>query len=372
MLCPDKKTAREFSRLVEELGKKLGNEVELANRMIALDPDFAPAYAMLSLHEFEERNFDAAEQLAWKVLELFPCAYHSCTGLAQIRAQRDPDDAMARRLQHLAIWKLALWDEIPDVVADELRDSVGMAGDPADPMTYEMLAGGEDIRLRKAPHPPEVEGRLLPYVLLNDLQRQAPAVVDHQTMSAIIAHPAECIPALRGAVRQWARGANDVSDDAAYMSIAMLGEIGGPDLMEDLLELAGEEDSFLHVHWAIHRLAERYPEGALAAFRAATPKAGLGMRCGLAEHMYLIPRTPGVEEALTSLLDGFSRQTRYDDAPHLLMTATEALTKHGFPELSGRLFARYAPMLSNEDRKWIRQTLDGETGFVPSLAVEGL
>jgi hypothetical protein len=142
--------------------------------------------------------------------------------------------------------------------------------------------------------------------------------------------------------------------------------------MEDLLELADKKESFLHVHWAIHRLAERHPEGALAAFRAATPRSGLGMRCGLAEHMYLIPRTPGVDEALTSLLDGFSSHTRYDDAPHLLMTATEALTKHGFPEISGTLFARYAPMLSNKNRKWIRETLEAETGFVPTLAEQGL
>src|SRR5262249_46395424 len=127
---------------------------------------------------------------------------------------------------------------------------------------------------------------------------------------------------------------------------------------------------FLHVHWAIHRLAQRDPMGALAVFRSASPTASLAMRCCLAEHMSLLPVTFGLTDALTALLARFREFSQEDDAPHLLLTVTVALTGLGYDHRAQSLLAGLKPQLSRKGRQSLREAMEDEGGF--SLKVEDL
>ena len=372
MLYPSDAVVREFTGLLSQLEKPGCDSGAIFQRLIDVDPLFAPAYDVLAARHSERGDLHQAESLVWKALELWPCDYSLYYHLAVIRLARIPDDAMARRLHHLGISKLALLDEIPEAAVEEFSELFGSTADASDPEMYEALAIAEDARLRDSPQPPEVEKRLLPYVLLNDLQREAPSVVAHQTMSRIIEHASECVPLLRAALREWARDLGHVSDPAAAMIIALLGETGDLEVLDELMELMEDERVFRSVHWAIHRLAERYPQQALAAFCAGAIDAPLGWRCGLAEQMYLMAPMPDLDDALARLLDGFSRFGRQTNSSHLLLVVVEALERLGSRERARSLLSRCEPMLTKAERQWVRAVRSGEAEFTTTLADEGL
>ena len=346
--------------------------VDIARRLIAVEPAFAPPYATLAGHYAKQGDLDQAESLLWKGLELWPGTHEFYSSLYAIRFDRNPNDPLGERLQQLSLWKLSLLDEVPEAVARGFEALPGEAGDPADPETYETLATVMELRLKDSPVAPGDERLMRPFVLLNDLQRNAPSIVARETMQDIIDHAAECLPVLRGALRQWARKQDGVSDKAGFLIVALLAEIGGPQEMEDFLELAAYENGFLHVHWAIHRLAERYPEAALAAFRAATPKAPVSLRCGLAEQMNMMPHLPGIEDAIVALVDHFSRLSRDRDAGHLLLAAVTALLKFNAEDRADAILARCRRMLPKKEQAWVKDTLESQEGFVPTLAGEAL
>lgn len=82
------------------------------------------------------------------------------------------------------------------------------------------------------------------------------------------------------------------------MIIAMLGEIGGPEMLEDLLELVTHSDQgiFLHANWAVWRLAQRFAAEALSIFRAAMREATMFRLCAIADHLSCMPETDGADE----------------------------------------------------------------------------
>jgi hypothetical protein len=369
MLFAESKDVKEIERLLRGKGSPTPENVQ---KLIEIDPTFAPAYATLAMLRDEAGDKEEAESLAWKALSLWPCSYHIYKTAAVLRLARyEVEDSLSRRLQHLATWKVAFLEKVPKPIADEYKEDL-QGLNARDPRTYEMLATGEDIRIKDSPHPPEVEERLRPYILLNELERDAPTGVAHETMTGIIDRAAECMPILRAALRQWARETEAPSDDAALMIIARLGEIGDKEVLEELIELAGDTGVFLHVHWAIHRLADRNPNEALAVFCAAMKSADLGTLCALAEHMYLLPPTFGLKDALIALLDHFDEYRVDEEAGHLLLTVISALSKLGEKQRANTIFAAHQALLGKKDRAWIRDVLAGNTEFTPLLPGAGI
>src|SRR5436190_1071958 len=110
----------------------------------------------------------------------------------------DPDDGVARLL---------------------LAASAEEAGDLA-----------EDENLKKKPDPPEIEQRILPYRLLNDLQKQAEEDVRSATVKEIIKEGERCGPLFYYSLRQLARDEEDLTQPFPLLLIAMLGEISGPEM----------------------------------------------------------------------------------------------------------------------------------------------
>jgi hypothetical protein len=370
MLYPSEKTTKEIRRLgaVRSL-----TEEELSRRLLAVDPDFALAHAGLANSYLAAGDLDRAERSLWKWLELSPCHFQPYLELARLWLQRDPHSALARRLHHLGVWKLAMLDEIPKEVAADFREAADAIGfDSVNPTALGVVALAEDERIQALPHPPEVEQRLRPYVLLNRLEIESEDAVAAATLEGFLEHRAECWPILRGAIVQWVRREKEVRLGTACLAIAIVGEIGPPATIEELLELAERTDSFLYTHWAIHRHTERHPQAALDAFRAAAAAGSTGLRCGLAEHMYMMPAIEGIEDALVGLLDDFRRVRRHEDAPYLLVAVLAALEHHGFESRARALLAHYTPMLSDESQLWVSDAREGADAYEPRLLSEGL
>ena len=166
---------------------------------------------------------------------------------------------------------------------------------------------------------------------------------------------------------------NTVHPKAIAMFVAMLGEIGGIELLPDLLELAINPDSdiLLHTNWAICRLGQRFPAEVLEEFRKRAADASLAVRCVIAEQLVLAPAEMDIPPVARALLNGFRLLARQGDAPYLLLTVAFAMELHqagaGAP-----LILRCAEMLPRKSQEWLSREVETETSFVPRLAQHAL
>jgi hypothetical protein len=319
-------------------------------------------------------DLDGAEWWFWKGLDLRPNQFTFYLAVGDVRRTRDPHDPLPPRLVELAFWKLSAAEEIKPEVAEHFRAFVGAKDlDFSDPETYMTLATLQEIRRKEKEEPPEVAERLLPYILLNDLQLQAPSAVEAGVVEQFKENAARSAPLLWAALRDWAFHPEALHAKAVAMFAAMLGEIGGPELLPDFLELAMNTDAgiFLHANWAIYRLGQRFPEQVLAGFREAAPDAPPAVRCAIAEHLALMPAELDIQPAAHAVLDGFRSFAKRDDAPYLLMTLLFALgLRHD--ERGAGLLERYGDMLPRKGGEWMVQTIESKDGFVPRLMAQGI
>ncbi|MBZ5624593.1 MAG: SEC-C domain-containing protein [Acidobacteriia bacterium] len=363
-----------------EIGREMQagtlGEVEAAQRLLQLDPNSGAAFLSLGNARAAAGDLAEAESLFWQGLDRNPCAFTFYMALSDLRRRRDPADVLANRLRMLGMWKLSFSVKIPDEVAAAFQGK-SEKFDFKDPVTYEMFATAMEVQDKDTVDPPEVSDCLLPYRLLNDLQRQAPTLVEYRLVRDILANSARCLPLWRAALREWAKDPLAVSPRALALIIALLGEIAGVDVLDDFLELATFDDDeiFLHTHWAIWRIGQRLPSETLAKFRAATPSARPALRCGLADQMNLLPEVDGIGPALIGLLEGFSGFADDIDAPYLLLMVAAALDEFGLDAEAQRVFDQYQGILPRKGGKTLDKLTESEEGFIPKLvekAFDGL
>jgi len=370
LIMPEALRAK-MERVLDQASQTGADPQDIARQLIALDPLFAPARVTMAAEQAREGRLDEAEEQLWKALEIGPCAAFTYFALSQVRKKRDDGDVLAEWLSNLGVWKLALSDEIEDTAAEQMSGEISDETlDPHDPEVYEAMARAELSRLEENPLSENDQAALRRFVLLNKLQQEAPDVVAWDTMNGILKNAEECIPVLRGALRTWASGVGQVSEEAGFLIVALLGEIAGADVMEELMELADKKNGFLHVHWALHRMADRFPEDALAVFRKATAGAGASMRCAIADQICMMQPVPGIDEALIRLADHFSQWCRQPEAMPLLLAVVEGLRNFGNPEQAGSILARCRKMLKTRQRRMLDQAMENGL-FVPRLVAEG-
>ena len=368
MLFPSKSAREQRLAVGRALQAGTIGEAEAGERLLKLDPHSGAAFLALGKARAAAGDLAEAESLFWQGLDRKPCEYSLYMALSDIRRKRDPDDVLSIRLRVLGMWKLSFSEDIPDNIAEAFRGKSGKL-DFKDPETYEMLATAMEVRGKDIVDPPEVRDRLLPYRILNDLQRQAPESLDSRLLCEILANSARCLPLWRAALGEWGNNPRAVSTKALALIVAILGEIAGVEVLDDLLDLATFDDGviFLHTHWAIFRIGQRLPSETLAKFRAATPSATMALRCGLAEQINLLPDMDGMAPALIDLLEGFSAFADHSDAHYLLMVVFDTLTALGLDAEAKRVLDRYEGMLPKKGRKALRALIDSGEEFVPKL-----
>jgi hypothetical protein len=372
MLFTSESVLRQRAEIARQCQSGEITEMEAGARFIEADPDYGGGYLLLANAGSIAGHREEAEPLYWKALERMPCDYKAYMALPEVRRASLPGDPLSDRLMVLGIWKLALSREIPGGVGALFRDQFPQTDfDFQDPATFEALA----IAAETKGVPPEIRDRMLPYELLNDLQRESSGGMGAGLVQDILTNSERTIPIWRAALREWAGHESVLQPDALCLLIALLGEMAGTEVLDDLLELAdfGERPIFLHANWAIWRMGQRFSTEALARFRKATTGARPTLRCALAEQIHLLPETPEMEAALLELLEDFHNFAGKEDAQYLLATVIHALEGLGCDRQAEHAFQKFQALLPEAARKWVRDALD--EGFVPRLVheeIEGL
>ena len=348
---------------------------EVARELLSIDPGFGPAYYALGKAAAADGNFEEAERCFWKGLALQPFGSLHYAGLAQVYRANPRTDSAADIFFTMALWTVALRLEVPDEFAKAMQADPEATGfDYDDPDTYREMAESQEPLLKPKAVPEELRRQMRPYWLLNRLAVATFNGLSPEVLRDIRGESAACVPVLRAALRAWARDPVDTDPEALQRIVALLGELAGPDILPDLWDLSNLRDNgvFLHAHWAICRMAARYPAETIQSIQATLPAASTSLRCGMVEHLGLMPDAPDASAAILALMKDFARRATDNDASYLLLAAVDALAEIGQHGRSKELFAQYERLLPKEGRRWMREVLAEPEGFVPRLVAEEL
>jgi hypothetical protein len=339
-----------------------------AERLLEADADSAVAALLLGESLLAGGDPNGAEPLLWKAIAGAPCNYEPYIALATLYRNRDPEAPIWRFLTFLGDSKLAGADEIPPRALGLFEELGERASSPA---AYAAMAEALETEIAPLAWPE----RLLPHRLLNEVQRQTAGGLDPDLLRDILDHREECAPLFRAAVRQWADMEwMSPDDDTAALLLALLGEMSGVELIDDLMEF---EDfpryaAMRHAHWAMRRVGQRFPAESFTKFRAIAEHAAPELRALLAEQIYMLPDTPGAKQAILSLLHDFESIAQEPAAPYLLLTAATLAAMLGSTRESMAVLEKHTRKLPKEGRRWIAEEIESEEGFLPSLVGAGV
>jgi tetratricopeptide (TPR) repeat protein len=228
-------------------------------RILELDPDSAAAHDSLGLEHMEAGDLPAAEAQFLQAIELSPVCSGAYLGLANCVHAREGQSALWRGLSALG-WSVL---ESVSAVLEELagpderqRHKAGSGG----PLSRQARAMKAQLEAELAEGPPEVTRRLLPYQLAVDICTRGN--VNRATVDAVLAAASLMVAPLTGVLRDWARAELYlIALDAAVTSLALLGELAGPEATDNLLEASEADEPQLSgcAEWALTRLLERHP-----------------------------------------------------------------------------------------------------------------
>ncbi len=375
MLFPPESHREHLLELANERRAEGADLVSTAHELLAIEPAFGPAYYALGKAAAKDGNFAEAARCFWKGLELQPFGSLQYAGLAQVYRAEAQTEPAADIFFTMALWAVALRDEVPEQFAEALPDGPEDSDfDYQDPDTYRQIAEALELRLKPDAVPEELSRRMRPYWLLNRLAVGTLHGLSPDVLKDIRGESALCAPVLHAALRAWGQDTSDTHPEALQWIVALLGELAGPDVLPDLWDLSNLRDNgmFLHAHWAICRMAVRYPEETIRSIRATLPGASTSVRCGMAEHLGLMPDAADAPAAILALMKDFAQRATEDDAPYLLLAAVDALAEIGQHGRSKELFAQYQRLLTKEGRRWMREIMDEPGGFVPRIVAEEL
>jgi hypothetical protein len=341
------------------------DEEQMAKRLLEVDPDFPPGWLALGTARLKALELDAAEPLLWRAFAGAPSNPGYYFPLMALYRQRG-EMPLAKCLGALALWKVSFYAKIPEGIAGALAGYLPQLGDTVrDPETYEILAVKGEEAIGEEPWP----AQLLPYRLLNDVQRQAGSGLDPELIADILLNAAACVPIFRAALREaYDSTTSTLSVDAESLLIALLGEIGGVELLEDLLfPVDPDSDPYWHAQWAVRRLGQRFPAEAFAKLRAAAVDGDVDTRVAIAQHFYFLPETPGARQAILDLLDGFPDFASDPGAAILLKTVSTLMAMMDAPGDSLAVLKRHERQLSKEDRRLI-----GDPDLMPDFIEIGI
>lgn len=305
-----------------------------------------------------------AEEALWNGLAGAPCSVGPLFHLAGIREKRGGDTGAVLPFRLLGLWQIASCDVVPDEVARNFEE-LGKAARA--PEAYNALAERTQAALGDAPWPERLE----PYRLLTAVQRESISGLDPDLLREILDRYDCCEPVFRAALRQWADDeAAPLSDESASLLLAILGERGGPGLIDDLMpdDQYPTSPVMWHAEWAVWRLGQRFPAEAFDRLQALAATADTTARGLLAEQFYLLPsKAAGRKEAILRLLDGFPQEDDPEESAYLLLTVSTLMEMLGSPADARAVMEKHQRRLDAETRRNLNEMLGGEHPFVPNL-----
>jgi hypothetical protein len=341
------------------------DEGETGQRLLEVDPDYAPGLLATGMARMHAGDLDAAESLLWRALERAPSHpgyYFPLSALYRTRG----DEGFSQRCLVLGLWKLSFYEEVPSgleaMIAKVAPTPDGERRNPAD---YEDAAEKIGAEL-EGPWP----DRLLPYHLLNEVQRQATGGLDPDLLQEIGDHSAACATVFEAAVREvYTTEQSSLSEDSESLLTALLGEIGRVELLDEFLSADLDPAAvYLHSQWAVFRLGQRFPTEALARLQELGRQPDVELRAVIAEHLYFVDAPA---EALLALLEGVALDAEGEGPAYLLMTVATLQATVAHKRAAEETLVRYGRRISAAGRALMRDLKD-DPEWAPALISEGI
>ena len=378
MLFVSQEARHRCLQLLQEVAEGKIEALPAVEQIVAMYPECLPAYLLAGDKYASSGDLGGAEHWYWRAAVACPLHYAPFLGLADLAGKTQATDEYRTTLLAIALRKIAASGEMPAAISETLKalDIGDDSADYSDPMALDVIAKSLEESVTAETLPPDVAQRLLPFQLLTECQTFTLDGLDCELIDEITQNSSACTPVWRSAVREWANSPTAPDSETAALLLGMLGEIGGPEVLPDLLELSRLEDRviFMHAHWAIHRIGKRLPAETLRVFRETIPSADLTLRCGIAEQLALIDEgfASEIVPLLISLLDDFASSGKDPDAPYLLLAITDSLSQLGEERRAEKIFTSHRRVLPSSGRKDLEKILSSDDGFVPMLVREGL
>lgn len=308
MIFPTESVETARRELAEKLESGVIEPAQAFAELLSDDPENRVALFELARFSQAAGDYAAAETYARRGLAAHAFDYRFYVQLSGILAAHKGETALAAGLMEIGILKL-LGDPHSMEDAERLRRMgkfAGTAVEFSDPASLEPLAA--DLAVQREHEPPAVSDELFPYRQVHELHEALGNELDRGLVDAILAEGPRCRPlltsALRGIAEDYLPEGGDLVCEAA---LALLGEIGDPASMLDLVSFAVVDDKALSdiATWALLRIASRKPAACLAALAGFSRSTGGTERACIAETIATMPPTPGKTEAYLALLENF-------------------------------------------------------------------
>jgi SEC-C motif len=208
-----------------------------------------------------------------------------------------------------------------------------------------------------------------PSALIEELHNAACGELAGSVVDAIISCGPECVPLLQDTIR------GDADDCVLARALALLGEVGTPALLQELLTFfpqdSEDEDATTDsAEWAARRIAQREPAQALEVIREIAASADVAALYDLSKVLAWMPDTPGRREVLLAYGNRFADVDPEEREPLAATMAISAMIMEGAKgPLIAEVRSRYAMYWSREAEKSIQsveQELIREGPFDPT------
>jgi hypothetical protein len=324
---------------------------------LELDPFDVVALIVLGQERYAAGDLAGAAEYCWRAVSADPCRFDPWFKLCGC-LPGEPQD-LVNGIMELAALKALRHPEDLDHFNETFKDKP-MAADFANGEEF-LEATADLFHESRRDEREEVSERLRPYRLVDDLLETADDGLDKDLVDGILEDGARCGPMLVGVLRAMATGSLPEGSPAPVVcSLALLGEIGDPAVLPELIEcfaVEDEDDIQAAAHWAVKRIASRRPEESLEAIRKLTPAVDAAERCILAMVLSHFPGQQGKRDVLLGLLDGlaaFPKSDRYELFMSVALGLGLSEGSKGM-DLAWSLLSRHAALLPKRTRDDLRE-----------------
>jgi hypothetical protein len=318
-------------------------------RALELDPLDALALSELARGHLQAGDLAGAAEYAWRSTEANP--YHSLPWFVLYQCLPQENHPLRKGILELALSKSMREGDRIEEITQRLEQHPELSGIPGAEVLEAILANAADARTNE---PAEVSARLQPHRLIDEMLDAGEGLA-FELVDSIVENGARCAPLLCGVLSAFGSGlagSHDVAPPVA--SLALLGEIGDPARLPELIECSSADDDHIShaADWAGFRIVSRRPEESLAVLRKMIPAAPAIERSAIASLLAGIPDIGRQMELFDDLLDGLAAFSK-DDRQELFfnVTASMMLAAGGIGrERAWSLFRRYQNVLPKRSR----------------------
>jgi tetratricopeptide (TPR) repeat protein len=329
-------------------------------RALEMDPSDAMALTYLSHLRFEAGDLGGAEEYCWRAIGADPTRFEPYYTLYRCLSGRGADRALENGMLALALRKMLRGEE-----GNELIESLaGKAPERGGATAREKLENTvEALEEQTEDESEEAARQLKPYRLIDELLEMAPDGLDPELVDDIVEDGARCTPLLIGVLRAMVTGGLPEGDSSpAAAAVALLGEIGDPALLPEVVECCSVADDAVReaADWAAARVAARRPQETLEVLRRMADGAGAELRYEIAMVLGGMPESGGGSDLLVGLLDGLGDLPKGERLEVFLSVAGAILRTQGprGRERARSLLQRHAPVLPKRARAELRRLED--------------